>query len=375
MAKRDYYEILGLSKGVSQDDIKKAYRKLAIQYHPDKNPGDKNAEERFKEATEAYEILSDDSRRQTYDQFGFAGLEGMGAGGSGGAHDFSAVFRDFGDIFGDFNFFDSFFGGSSGGRQTRSSASRGADIRYDLRISFTDAAFGKKENIEYDRRVQCSDCKGMGYEPGTGRQTCKNCGGTGQVRRSSGFFSIASPCPACNGSGTIIENPCESCHGRGAIKKHTKLKVTIPPGIESGKRISIPGKGDAGKNGGPAGDFYVFITVRPHRYFERNGADLYCVIPVDIVQAALGTEITVPNLEEKKIKLKIPSGTQNGKMFRVKNEGLPHLQNPQYRGDLYIKIQVRTPVRLKPQSRNLLREFGRLEGMEESPKPVPLKDL
>ena len=369
MAKRDYYEVLGLSRAASGDDIKKAYRKLAVQYHPDKNPGDKKAEERFKEASEAYEVLSDDKRRQTYDQFGFAGLEGMGSGG----HDFSNVFKDFSDIFSDFGIFDSFFGG---GKRSRGASSRGSDLRYDLRVSFKDAAFGKKIEISYDRNARCGDCKGQGHEPEAGRRkTCSSCGGTGQVRRASGFFSIASPCPGCNGEGTIIESPCRSCRGTGLFRKHTRIKVSIPPGIENGKRINITGQGNAGRNGGTSGDLYVFVTVSPHNYYERDGADLYCVIPVDIVQATLGAEITVPNLEGKRIKLKIPASTQTGKMLRLKNEGLPYLQDPQYRGDLYIRIQVRTPRHLKPQSRSLLREFGRLEGMEQEPQPVPLKEL
>jgi molecular chaperone DnaJ len=372
MAKRDYYEVLGVAKGASQDEIKKAYRKLAIQYHPDKNPGDKQAEERFKEASEAYEVLSDEKRRQTYDQFGFAGLEGMGAGG--GAQDFSNVFRDFGDIFGDFGIFDSFFGGGRGSRR-RSSAVRGADLRYDLRVPFKDAAFGTKVEVSYNRSVQCETCGGKGAKQGTGKKTCPSCGGSGQVRRSSGFFSIASTCPNCGGEGTIIENPCSDCRGSGRVDKRTRIKVTIPPGIENGKRINIPGQGDAGKNGGPAGDLYVFINVEPHEYYERDGADLYCVIPIDFVQASLGAEVTVPTLEDKRVKLKIPAGTQNGKILRLRNEGIPHLNNANRRGDLYIKIQVRTPDKLSSKAKNLLKEIGELEGTESAPRPVPLREL
>ena len=370
MAKRDYYVVLGVDRGASKEEIKKAYRRLAVQYHPDRNPNDKKAEDLFKEASEAYEILSDDARRQTYDQFGFAGLEGAG----GRPQDFSHVFRDFGDLFGGFDFFDSIFGGGTK-KQGPGNGSRGSDLRYNLQVLFKDIIHGSKVEISYDHKVQCESCKGQGHEAGSGRTTCKSCGGAGQVRRASGFFSIASTCPVCNGEGSIIENPCRTCSGSGNLKKHTRIKVTIPAGMESGKRISIAGKGDAGKNGGPAGDLYVFITVKAHSYYERNGADLYCVIPIDIVQATLGTEITVPNLEGLRVKLKIAPGTQNGKMLRLRNEGLPHLQAPQTRGDLYIKVRVRTPQRLKAQSRSLLREFGRLEGMETSPQPVPLKDL
>ncbi len=373
MAKRDYYEVLGVGKTAAEDEIKKAYRKLAVKYHPDKNPGDREAEERFKEASEAYEILSDPKRRQTYDQFGFAGLEGMGAGG--GAQDFSNVFRDFGDIFGDFGIFDSFFGGGRGQNRRRSSAVRGSDLRYDLRVPFKDAAFGTKVEISYNRSVQCEVCNGSGAKSGTGKKTCPTCGGSGQVRRSSGFFSIASTCPTCNGEGTIIENPCDSCHGVGRIDKHTRIKVSIPPGIENGKRINIPGQGDAGKNGGPSGDLYVFINVEPHEYYERDGADLYCVIPIDVVQASLGAEITVPTLEDKRVKLKIPAGTQNGKILRLRNEGIPHLNKSDRRGDLYIKIQVRTPQRLSSKAKKLMEEIGSIEGTETAPKPVLLRDL
>lgn len=376
MAKRDYYEVLGVQKGASPEEIKKAYRKLAVQYHPDKNPGDSQAEERFKEASEAYEILSDEKKRQTYDQFGFAGLDGMGGGA--GAQDFSNVFRDFGDIFGDFSIFDSFFGGGGGGGRSgrrRTSAVRGSDLRYDLRVPFKDAAFGTKVEVAYKRSVSCESCSGTGAKPGTGKKTCPTCGGSGQVRRSSGFFSIASTCPTCNGEGTIIENPCTECHGTGRVEKNTRIKVTIPAGIENGKRINIPGQGDAGKNGGPAGDLYVFINVEPHEHFERDGADLYCVIPIDIVQASLGAEITVPTLEDKRVKLKIPSGTQSGKILRLRNEGIPYLNNQNRRGDLYIKIQVRTPERMSAKAKSLLKEFAELEGSEDSPRPVPLREL
>lgn len=235
MAKRDYYEVLGLTKTASSEDVKKAYRKLAVQYHPDKNPGDKMSEDRFKEATEAYEILSDGTRRQTYDQFGFAGLEGMGDG----THDFSNIFRDFGDIFNDFGIFDSFFGG---GRKTRSSASRGADLRYDLHVPFIDAAFGKKVEVNYDHNVQCSSCKGSGHESGSEYRTCESCRGTGQVRRSSGFFSIASTCPSCNGSGTIVENPCKPCRGKGTTKNISGLRFPFLPAWKAGRESVLPGR-------------------------------------------------------------------------------------------------------------------------------------
>lgn len=374
MAKRDYYEVLEVPKNASKEEIKKAYRKLAIKYHPDRNPGDGKAEEMFKEATEAYEVLYDDKRRQAYDQFGFAGVEGMGAGAGGqgfsGFRDFEDIFGDFGDIFG------SFFGGGGGrgGRSDRG-ARRGSDLRYNLDISFKDAVFGTKVEVSYDRHVTCPSCGGNGAETGSGRKVCPTCGGSGQVRRSSGFFSIASPCPTCNGEGYVIDNPCTMCHGNGVISKRQKLKVTIPPGIESGKRINIPGQGDAGPNGGPAGDLFVYVRVKPHEFFERHGNDIYCVVPISFTQAALGAEIMVPTLEGKKVKVKVPSGTQNGKILRLKNEGVPHLHNSSRRGDLYIKMRVEVPKHLSGRAKNLLKELAEIEGENSSPGPIPLSEL
>ncbi|MBN2050874.1 MAG: molecular chaperone DnaJ [Spirochaetales bacterium] len=376
MAKRDYYEVLGVSKSASQEDIKKAYRKLAIQFHPDKNAGDKHSEERFKEATEAYEVLSNEKKRQAYDQFGFAGVEGMGGGE--GSHDFSSVFRDFEDIFGDMGgFFNSFFGGGSSSRRRGQSSAyqRGADLRYNLEISFKDAVFGTKTEISYTKRVQCSACSGSGAESGSGKKMCPTCGGTGQVRRSSGFFSIASTCATCGGEGYIIEHPCKVCGGTGTERRTQRIKVTIPPGIESGKRISIPGQGDAGPNGGAPGDLYVFISVEPHTYFEREGNDLYCVIPISVSQAALGAEITVHTLDEKKIKVKIPAGTQNGKILRLKNEGVPFLHNQNKRGDMYIKIAVQIPTKLSVKAKKVFQELSETLGEDSAPIPVRLRDL
>jgi molecular chaperone DnaJ len=374
LAKQDYYEVLGVPRGASRDEIKRAYRKLAVQYHPDRNPGNKEAEERFKEATEAYEILSDDQKRQAYDQFGFAGVEGM----TGGAHDFSSVFRDFEDIFGDFSgIFDTFFGGGArrrGGRQ--GAVQRGSDLRYDLEVPFRDAVFGTKIDISFTHNASCSVCGGSGAEGGAsgGKKTCPTCGGAGQVRRSSGFFSIASTCPTCGGEGFIIENPCKVCHGTGLEQKRQKIKVTIPAGIDNGKRISIPGQGDAGPNGGPSGDLYVYIHVRPHEFFQRDGTDVYCVVPISFTQAALGAEILVENLEGDRIKVKIPAGTQNGTMLKVRGEGVPFLQSPNRRGDMYIKILVQIPQKLSSRARDLLREFAEIQGEDESPKPVPFAD-
>ncbi|TVQ39358.1 MAG: molecular chaperone DnaJ [Spirochaetaceae bacterium] len=375
MAKRDYYEVLGLQKGASKDEIKKAYRRVAVANHPDRNPGDTAAEERFKEATEAYEVLADEQKRQAYDQFGFAGVEGMGGAG-GGFQDFSSVFRDFEDIFGDFSgIFDSFFGGSGRGRRGRGAANRGADLRYELEISFTEAVFGTRTEISYRRHATCDACNGSGAESGSGRKTCQTCGGAGQVRRSSGFFSIASACPACNGEGFVIENPCRKCRGSGLLQKQQRVKVTIPAGMDNGKRISIAGQGDVGPAGGPAGDLYVVVHVRPHEYFERHANDVYCIIPISITQAALGAEITVPTLDDKRMKVKIPSGTQNDRVLRLKNEGVPFLQDPARRGDMYIKVRVSIPGKLSGKARSLLRELAQVEGENGSPEPVKLADI
>jgi molecular chaperone DnaJ len=375
LAKRDYYEVLGLAKGAGQDEIKKAYRKLAIQFHPDKNAGDKEAEERFKEATEAYEVLSDAKKRQAYDQFGFAGVDSA-AGGMG--HDYSTVFRDFEDIFGDMGgIFESFFGGGArGGRRGGSpGVRRGSDLRFNLEITFKEAVFGTKKEILYTRKVVCSACKGSGAEAGSQKQVCPTCGGTGQVRRSSGFFSIASPCSTCGGEGHVLEHPCRSCAGTGLDKKKQKIKVTIPAGIETGRRINIPEQGDAGPNGGSYGDLYVYINVKPHEFFERDGADIYCAVPISISQAALGAEIHVNNLEDKRIKVKIPPGSQTGKVLRLRGEGIPVLNSPNRRGDMYIKIVVQVPTKLSSRAKDLLKDFAVENGEEDNPKPIPLAEL
>ncbi|MDR3171474.1 MAG: molecular chaperone DnaJ [Treponema sp.] len=372
MAKRDYYEVLGVQKGASKDDIKKAYRKLAIQYHPDKNPGNKEAEEKFKEATEAYEILSDDQKKAAYDQFGFAGVEGMG----GGQQDYSQVFRGFEDIFGDFSgIFDTFFGSGSGGRRSSGSGGgsrRGANLRYDIDIPFKDAIFGTKVEIQYSRNESCSVCKGTGAANGSGKKVCPTCAGSGQVRHSQGFFSMASTCPGCGGEGSIIEQPCKECGGSGTQKKRQKIMVTVPAGVENGKQVIIPRQGDAGPNGGLAGDLYVVIRVQPHEYFERQDMDVYCAVPISITQAALGSDIHVTSLEGKTIKVKIPAGSQSGKMLRIRDEGVP---SGGHRGNLYIKLMVQIPAKLSKEGRKLMEELARIEGEEDSPKPIPLAEL
>jgi molecular chaperone DnaJ len=376
VAKRDYYEVLGVPKDAPKDDIKKAYRRLAIQNHPDKNPGDKASEERFKEATEAYEVLGDDQKRQTYDQFGFAGVEGMGGQS---AQDFSGVFKDFEDIFGGFggfsNIFDSLFGGSGGARSGRGGerSSRGANLRYDLELGFEEAVFGTSKDIAYTKNDSCKTCHGTGSSEGGGKRVCPTCQGSGQVRRSSGFFSIAQTCPTCRGEGSVIEKPCHDCGGSGLAKKKQKIKVTIPPGVEDGKRVSIPGQGDSGPNGGVPGDLYVFIHVRDHEYFERDGADLYCAVPIGIALAALGGELGFTTIEGKKIRVAVPAGSQHGKMLRVREEGVP-VQGGR-RGDLYLKLLVQVPQKLTKRDRELLEELRALEGESPEPQPVKLSEL
>jgi molecular chaperone DnaJ len=376
LAKRDYYEVLGVPKDALKDDIKKSYRRLAIQNHPDKNPGDKAAEERFKEATEAYEVLGDDKKRQTYDQFGFAGVEGMGGGQS--AQDFSGVFKDFEDIFGGFggfsNIFDSLFGGSGEARgRGGERASRGANLRCDIELSFEEAVFGTSKDIAYTKNDSCKTCHGSGSSEGGGKRVCPTCQGSGQVRRSSGFFSIAQTCPTCRGEGSVIDKPCHDCAGSGLAKKKQKIKVTIPPGVEDGKRVSIPNQGDAGPNGGAPGDLYVFMHVRGHEYFERDGADLYCAVPIGITLAALGGELSFATIEGKKIRVSIPAGSQNGKMLRVREEGVP-VQGGR-RGDLYLKLLVQVPQKLSKRGRELLEELRQAEGENSEPQPVKLSDL
>lgn len=374
MAKRDYYEVLGLQKGASKDDIKKAYRRLAVQHHPDKNPGNRESEEKFKEASEAYEVLSDDQKKATYDQFGHAGLEGMGGGGGQG---FSSAFHGFEDIFGDFSgIFDNFFGGGGGGgrRSSRNAGGppQGANLRYDIEIPFQDAVFGTKIEVQYSRNEACSSCKGTGAAGGSGRKTCPSCGGSGQVRRSQGFFSVASPCSTCRGEGSIIENPCSVCGGSGTRKAKQKLAVTIPAGVEDGRRVVLHNQGDAGPNGGPYGDLIVFIRVKPHEYFERDGSDLYCAVPISMTQAALGAEVLIKTLDGKKIKIKVPAGTQHGKMMRVREEGVP---TGNRRGDLYIKLVIKVPAKLSKRGKELLEELSKVEGEVENPGAIPLSEL
>lgn len=373
MAKSDYYEVLGVEKGAAKEAIKKGYRRLAVQYHPDKNPGDKKAEDKFKEATEAYEVLSDDQKRQMYDQYGFAGLEGMGGGGNQG---FSHAFNDFGDLFGGFgDVFENLFGGGGGGGRSRSRDSgQGASLRYDLEISFKDAVYGTKAEIAFQHNERCDSCKGTGGADGSKRKTCPTCGGMGQIRQSAGFFSVAQTCHSCQGEGTVIDNPCKKCGGTCVERKRKKVSVSIPAGIDEGKRITITGQGDAGRSGGLSGDLIIVLHITAHKHFERNRQDLYCAFPISMTQAALGADIFVTSLDNKKIKLKIPSGTQHGKMLRLREEGVPS-GNTGRKGDMYIKILVHVPTKISPKAKALLEEFSKLEGEEDTPKPVSLSEL
>ena len=353
MAKRDYYETLGVARNASDAEIKKAYRRLAMKFHPDRNPGDANAEKSFKEAKEAYEILSDTRKRAAYDQFGHAGVDataGAGGAGFGGAGaSFSDIFEDvFGDVFG--------MGGRSRGG-TRSRAYRGADLRYDLELDLEEAVQGTTVKIRVPSFVQCESCGGSGAKKGTTPTTCPTCSGSGQVRMQQGFFSIQQTCPRCSGQGKIISSPCSTCHGSGRVQEHKTLSVKIPPGVDNGDRIRLGGEGEAGENGGPPGDLYVQINVRPHSLFRREGNDLLCEVPISMVTAALGGELEIPTLDGR-VSLKIPGGSQTGKVFRLRGKGIRSVHNSRI-GDLLCRILVETPVHLSPHQKELLREFER----------------
>ena len=381
MAKRDYYEVLGVDKSASIDDIKKAYRKLAIKYHPDKNPGDKTAEEKFREATEAYEVLSDEKKRPLYDQYGFAGVDEQMGGGAGGAQ-YSHAFHDFADIFGSMgggfsDIFDGIFGGGGGrssGRK-RGGPSEGASLRYDLNISFKEAVYGTKTELRYRHNETCSECKGNGCTPGTSKRTCPTCNGIGQIRRSAGFFAVQQPCPDCSGTGMKIEKPCRACGGRGVVEKSKQMTLNIPCGVDNGKRISIPHQGDAGENGGPAGDLMVIIHVEQHPYFERDGQDLYCAIPVSFTQAILGAEISFQALDAHTITFSVPAGTPNGKLLKIRGKGVPYTANPDKAGDLYVKVMVQIPSKISSKEKDLLEQYMSLERPTDRPSLVRIDSL
>ncbi|AGA91259.1 chaperone protein DnaJ [Thioflavicoccus mobilis 8321] len=346
MSKRDYYEVLGVQRNASEADIKKAYRRLAMKYHPDRNPNDKDSEQRFKEINEANEVLSDPKKRSAYDQFGHAGVGG--AGGFGGPGDFGGAgsFSDiFGDVFGDI------FGARGGGRRSN----RGADLRYDLALTLEEAVAGKDVKIRIPTLVDCQFCGGSGAKPGTKPKTCPTCSGSGQVRMQQGFFSIQQTCPQCRGTGQIVVEPCTHCHGAGRVEERKTLSVKVPAGVDTGDRIRLAGEGERGEQGGPAGDLYVQIAVKDHPIFTRDGNDLYCEVPIGFATAALGGELEVPTLHGK-VMLKIPHGTQTGKLFRVRGKGVKSVRSSGV-GDLLCRVVVETPVNLTDRQKELLQEF------------------
>lgn len=354
--KRDYYDILGVNRNASGDELKSSYRKLALKYHPDRNPGDQEAEEKFKEAAEAYEVLRDPEKRSIYDQFGHQGLEGSGFSGFGGFED---IFSSFSDIFEDF------FGFSTR-RRSRTRVQRGADLRYDLSLSFMDAAFGTETTIDIEKMETCSQCHGSGCEPDTQPESCRQCGGVGQVSRSQGFFTVRTTCPTCRGRGQIIPNPCAACRGTGQEMIQKTVSVKIPAGVDHGSRLRLNGEGEAGAQGGPPGDLYVFISVEPHDFFARRNNDVICRIPISFVQATLGDKIAVPTLNGEKT-LEIPKGTQPGDVFYFHGDGIPSLRG-HGRGDQIIQVDIRTPTHLTKKQEGLLREFAKLESNKLSSK-------
>jgi molecular chaperone DnaJ len=343
--KRDYYEVLGVSRNASDQEIKSAYRKLAIKYHPDKNAGDREAEENFKQAAEAYSVLSDPDKRTRYDHYGHNGLQGGFSGFD------PATFGDFGDILGEFFGFGDLFGG-----RRRGGPERGTDLRYDLKISFREAAFGLKTKIKIPRQDTCSDCGGHGTAKGKSPVICPACHGTGQVRYQQGFFSISRSCGQCNGAGKIIRDPCATCQGRGRVRKEKVLEIKIPAGVDNGARLRIQGEGEAGTQGGPAGDLYVIIYLEEHPFFQRQGNSIYCQVPIGITQAVLGGEITVPTLEGEE-KLKIPEGTQSGSVFRLRNKGIVSL-GERGRGDQFVTVNVVIPSKLTKEQRQIFEELA-----------------
>jgi len=358
MAKRDFYEVLGVAKNASDDELKKAYRRLAMKYHPDRNPDNKEAEEKFKEANEAYEMLSNADKRAAYDRYGHAGVDpNMGGGGGAGGAGFGDIFGDvFGDIFG---------GGGRGGQQR---SNRGSDLGYTMELDLEEAVRGTKAQIRVPTQVECEPCEGSGAKKGTSATPCRTCNGSGQVRVQQGFFVMSQTCPTCHGRGKVIPSPCSSCHGEGRVRKQKTLEVKIPAGVDTGDRIRLTGEGEAGAHGGPAGDLYVQVSVRDHRIFKRDGADLYCEVPIDFTTAALGGEIEVPTLDGR-VKLRIPDGTQTGKLFRLKGKGVKPIRS-HAPGDMLCRIVIETPVHLTAKQKDLLKDFqASLDGEDRKQSP------
>jgi len=356
--KRDYYEVLGVSRTAGDQEIKSAYRKLALQYHPDRNPDNPEAEERFKECSEAYAVLADAEKRARYDRFGHAGV-----GAAAGQGFDATVFNDFQDIFGDLFGFGDMIGQGAGRRRSR--AQRGADLREDLTLEFEEAVFGVTKQVQVRRHEECEQCKGSGVAPGKSPVTCTTCGGRGQMRYQQGFFSISRTCSTCGGSGKLIVDPCSQCRGQGRVTRDRTVTVKVPAGVEEGARILYSNEGEAGVYGGPPGDLYIVLHAKEHAFFERNGKDLYCALPISMSQAALGAEIQVPTLEGEE-KLKIPEGTQTGSHFKLKNKGVPVL-NGRGRGDLFVEVKVQTPSKLTKRQRELLQELHTTLSIENKP--------
>jgi len=345
MSKRDYYEILGVARSCAADELKGAYRKLAMECHPDRNPGDHTAEHKFKELSEAYEILKDPDKRSAYDRFGHAAFEN-GRGGAGG-FDFSASFTDvFDDLFGEF----------MGGKRSRRS-NRGGDLRYNMEITLEDSYRGKAAEIRVPTLIACVECTGTGAKPGTTAETCATCAGHGKVRASQGFFTVERTCPKCRGAGRVVKHPCKACSGQGHVQKERTLSVDIPPGVEEGTRIRLSGEGQAGINGGPPGDLYIFLSVQQHPIFQRDSQDLYCRVPIGFVTAALGGEIEVPTLAGTQARVTIPEGAQTGHQFKLRGKGMPVLKSGGHHGDLFVEVRVETPVKLTKKQKELLRAF------------------
>jgi molecular chaperone DnaJ len=351
MAKQDFYDILGVSKSADADELKRAYRKLAMQYHPDRNPGDKSSEHKFKDINEAYDVLKDDQKRAAYDRFGHAAFEngsrGPGDFGGGFAGGFSGGFADI---------FEEMFGAMGGGRRTQAGPSRGSDLRYNIEVSLEDAFRGKQTTIRVATFVHCDQCKGSGAESGSRPATCRTCQGHGRVRSQQGFFTVERPCPTCQGSGQTIEKPCRACAGQGRVRREKTLSVNIPPGVEDGTRIRLAGEGEVGVHAAAPGDLYIFVGIAPHPIFQRDGANIFCRVPIPFTTAALGGAIEVPTVEGSRTKVTVPAGTQSGHQFRMRGKGMTVLRSPA-RGDMYIHAIVETPVNLSKRQQELLREF------------------
>ena len=359
MSKADYYDTLGVSRDADEKELKSAFRKKAMKYHPDRNPDDAEAEAKFKEIGEAYEALKDPQKRAAYDRFGHAAFENGGAGGGGGGFGGGSMSDIFEDIFGDM------MGG--GGRRSSGGRSRGADMRYNMEISLEEAFEGKTAEIEIPTSITCDTCSGSGANPGTSPSTCGTCGGVGQVRASQGFFSIQRTCPTCQGRGEVISDPCSPCSGSGRVQQEKTLEVKVPAGIEDGTRIRVAGEGEAGTRGGPQGDLYIFLSIRPHEFFQRDGADIYCRVPISMTTAALGGQFEVGTVDGTQTRVKVPEGTQNGKQFRLRGKGMPVMRSSQM-GDMYIQVAIETPSNLSKKQRELLTEFEQLSSEENSPE-------